>query len=79
MSKVSESDRDVQVTESHASFNVREALAVNDVVLRDKVIGKLMLLLLFTLILGIGSYSKVLVGYCPKLDKTVAIKRIDKR
>lgn len=29
--------------------------------------------------LGTGSYSKVLVGYCAKLRRMVAIKKIDKR
>jgi serine/threonine protein kinase len=56
----------VSTSESNASFVVRETLAAKQVSLRDKV-------------LGTGSYSKVLVGYSSKLDKLVAIKKIDKR
>jgi len=56
----------VSTSESNASFVVRETLAAKQVSLRNKV-------------LGTGSYSKVLVAYSSKLDKLVAIKKIDKR
>ncbi|CAD5215140.1 unnamed protein product [Bursaphelenchus okinawaensis] len=55
-----------QTTESEASFQLRELLSNNDVELKSRV-------------LGTGSYSKVLVAYSNKLDRTVAVKKIDRR
>lgn len=52
--------------ESVASFAVREQLQNNGIHLQDK-------------ILGTGSYSKVVVAYSGKLDRLVAIKKIDRR
>lgn len=59
-------NRGPEENESVASFAVRELLQNNNIHLHNK-------------ILGTGSYSKVVVAYSGKLDKLVAIKKIDRR
>lgn len=59
---------------------IREVLASNQVILRNKLLGKCYgWFMNHEWYLGTGSYSKVFVGYCSKLHKMVAIKKIDKR
>uniref|UniRef100_A0A0K0EYC6 AT25266p (inferred by orthology to a D. melanogaster protein) n=1 Tax=Strongyloides venezuelensis TaxID=75913 RepID=A0A0K0EYC6_STRVS len=61
-----EKSLDLITCESDASINLRDALAKNDIIIRDKILGS-------------GCFSKVKYGFSKKEDKFVAIKQIDLR